>query len=881
MFRFRFPRRRRPADPEIDEELQYHLEMLSRERAESGAAPEDAQAFARRRLGNRTAIQEVTRETWRSGFMDAVARDVRHAVRMLRRAPAFYLLVIVILALGIAAAVSVFSLADGVLLRPLPYREPQRLVMLTSYAPKPPFEANGSMSYNDFRQLQAKATSFADLVVTFRTGWSRVTLLGGPEPLTLQGAFVSPNLFTMCARSPLIGRVFTSEENQRAEQVVVIGEALWARQFGSSPGAIGQELHFSGRGWKIIGVMPNDFQVPFLQTQVWAPILCHPDPNPFREENPLDQARWDVMARLRSTVSLPAAQAEVDSIENGLRAALPDLHTNRVRLVPLREHFSGSARRPLFILLCSVGSLLLIALANVANLLLARASQRDHELAIRAALGAGRSQLIRSVLTEVLTLSALAGLAGIAGACALVPLLRAVAPASTPLLDSVAMDYRALVFAVLISTCSGLLLGIAGAWRFAQSEPGDALKAGGRNATETRRSGRLKRTLVIGEFAIATVLLTAAGLLIRSFIGVLGVDPGFHPDRVLTVKVGLPDKTTGEQAARFYRDAFERIGSLPGVEAAGGVSNLFFLDEKRTHALRQVEGHPPEPALAWTPLVWTQVSGEYFRAMGIPLLKGRFFNAADNPASPPVAIVNETLARRYWPHEDPVGKRLKGFDPRGQHDDWLTVVGLVKDTRSGGLEKPPFSQIYEVQAQRGDQTGNLVVRTAADPKGLAASIRGLLRSLNRNAMVASISTMEQVLDVQRAGRRFQTWLVSVFSGLALLLAALGVFAIMHYSVAARTGEIGIRMALGADSRTIALLVLKDGARLALLGILIGTLGALWSANAIAGMLYLVKPADPVAFGAAALTLVLVALLASYLPALRAAHVDPMVALRSE
>lgn len=473
------------------------------------------------------------------------------------------------------------------------------------------------------------------------------------------------------------------------------------------------------------------------------------------------------------------------------------------------------------------------------------------------------------------------GLLGIAGAYALLPLLIRLAPGNTPLLDYVELNRRVLAFAFLVSVLSGLLLGLITAWRLGKSDAGDSLKAAGRNATGTRKSVRLKAALVVAEFAIAMVLLTGAGLLIRSFTGVLEVDPGFRAGNILTVHAGLPNGNTPERTRRFYGDAFARISSLPGVEFAGAISNLFFLDEQRTHALRQVEGRPPEPAAAWTPLVWTQIAGDYFRAMGIPLLEGRFFNAADGPTAPPVAIVNETLARRYWPNEDAVGKRLKGFDPRGQHDDWVTVVGVVRDTHSGGMEKSPFSQIYEVQAQRGDQTGNFVVRTTSNPSALAGSVRSLIHGLDPNASVTSISTMEQLLESQRASRRFQTWLVSVFSGLALLLAALGIFAIMHYSVAARTNEIGIRMALGADVLSITRLVLGQGSKLAAGGILAGAAGSLWVGNEISGMLYRVGPTDPVSFGGAALTLFGVALLACYLPARRAAGVHPLSALRDE
>ncbi len=587
------------------------------------------------------------------------------------------------------------------------------------------------------------------------------------------------------------------------------------------------------------------------------------------------------MARLRPGVSLAAAQAEVDSIEKGLRAALPEFHTTDVRVVPLREHFTGDVQKPLLILFGAVAFLLLIACTNVANLLLARAAQRERELAIRTALGAGPARLLRQLITEALVLSCAAGAAGIASAFALVPLLKALSPADTPLLNAVTMNQRGLMFAVTVSLILGALLGIAPGLQLARRKINESVNSSGRSSTESRRSRRWKNALVVAEFALATILLTGAGLLIRSFVAVLHVDLGFHSERVLTIQIGVPRETSPSQAAQFYREIMQRISGLPGVQAVGGASSLFFLDEKRTHALRQVEGHPPEPPALWKPLVWTQIAGNYFQAMGISLLRGRFFNERDRPSSPPVAIINETLARRYWPHENPIGRRLKGFDPRGQHDDWLTVVGVVKDMRSGGLEKAPFSQIYEVQAQRGEQLGNLVVRTSSNPAAIAGAVRRVIHTANHAAIVSSVRTMEELLDLQEMQRRFQTWLISVFAGLALALAALGVFAIMHYSVAAKTNEIGIRMAVGANANDIARLVLGNGVRLALAGILMGAVAASWSTQAVSGMLYKVTPEDPFSFVSAALTLLIVALLASYLPAHRAARLDPTVALRQE
>ncbi len=517
--------------------------------------------------------------------MDSFSSDIRYALRSFRHKPVFFSLVVGILALGIAASVAVFSLVDAVLLRPLPYRDRYRLVTLTSFAPKPPFASNGSLSYADFEVLKAKSRSFDDLAITFRQGWSRVTLAGGIGRQWLQGAFVSPNLFATFGRSPILGRTFTPEENLRAERVVVIGQALWADRFGSSPQALGQDLEIDGRRWRVIGVMPSDFQVPFLDVQLWAPMLAHPEWNTPSEKNFQQRPFWDVMARLKPGVSLHAAQSEVDAIESGLEAALPasaDLpfHTNNVRIVPLREHFTSDAQRPLWMLFAAVAFLLGIACANVGSLLLARAAERGRELAVRSAVGAGQRRLIRQLLTEAVTFSCFAGGLGTLAASALLPVLKALAPTNIPLLQNVDIDQRSLFFALAISVSVGLLLGLAPAWQISRRQYLEVLNTAGRRTTEPQTSRRLKSFLVAAEFALAMILLTGAGLLFRSFVGVLHTDVGFHPENILTVQLGLTDSTSVPKTAQFYRDVMQRIAEMPGVRAVGGVEQSVFSGRK-------------------------------------------------------------------------------------------------------------------------------------------------------------------------------------------------------------------------------------------------------------------------------------------------------------
>ncbi len=462
----------------------------------------------------------------------------------------------------------------------------------------------------------------------------------------------------------------------------------------------------------------------------------------------------------------------------------------------------------------------------------------------------------------------------------LVPVLKTLAPANTPLIQTVTLNARELLFALIVSIVVGVLLGLTPALQLSRSSLNDFLSTAGTRSTEGQRDRRLRSVLVAGEFALAMILLTGAGLLLRSFVAVVNVNVGFRPQDILTVQLNVPQKLSPGQLAGRYQELMQRTAALPHVIAVGGTSSLFYLDETRTHALRLVEGSAPEPQAKWKPLVWTEVSGDYFQAMGIPLLKGRYLGREDRAQSPVVVVVNQTLAQRYWPGADPIGKRVKGFDPRGRHDDWLTVVGVVGDVRAGGLERTPFSQIYEVHSQTPMEPLNyLVVRTAGDLAPLTTAVRSTICSVDPTIVISTISSMELLLSQQEVQRRFQTWLVSIFSGIALCLAALGIFAVMHYSVAARTGEIGIRMATGASPANILSLILGSGARLAICGVAIGAFAALWLTKAIESFLYGVGSTDPISFGAAALLLIAVALVASCFPAIRASHTDPLNALR--
>jgi predicted permease len=588
--------------------------------------------------------------------------------------------------------------------------------------------------------------------------------------------------------------------------VVLLGQRLAERRFGTAAAALGSDLQIGDANWRVIGIVPANYRVPFLDAQLWAPIMSHPEWNDKSEPKASEQSlRWDLMGRLKPGVTMAAAQAEIDAVYENLQRKLPEHAQNRAKVFSLNEHFTGSARRPAAILSAAVALLLLIACANVGNLLLAGAAGRHHEFTVRAALGAGKADLLRQALAESVLLCLLAG--GLASALALplVQVLKSLAPGDTPRLDQVGVDYRVLAFAALLSLALGVCLGLASMWRSARADCACGLGWAARGATASRETRSLKNILVASEFALAMVLLTGAALLLRSFIAVMSVDLGFRPEHLLTLSVQLPGEWSNSRRAEFYREAFTRLKRIPGVQSAGA-ANFLFNGTSRTHALRMVEGHAPEPVEKWGMLEWAQVSGNYFQTLGIPLLRGRFFDRRDGPNAPPAVIVNETLARRYWPGEDPIGKRLKGMDPRGpndgKNDDWLTVVGLVSDMRGAGPERPPFSQIYEVQAQRGDQTPMFLLRTAGDPLHAATDARAAIQELDRDANISHVSTVENMIAEDQTERRFQTWLIGVLSTLSLGLAALGVFAVMHFAVIAKSARSGFGSRWAREARTL-------------------------------------------------------------------------------
>jgi len=816
--------------------------------------------------------------------MNGLVQDLRYALRQLRRSPGFTAVVVITLALGIGANTAVFSAIEAVMLRALPYSNPKQLALLTdSQDPE-----NGGFLLKDVHSLQFQGRSFSDIAFYYRdSGFSNVTLTSQPEPESVQGAFVSSNLFSVMGVAPALGRVFTSDEEVRREDVVVLSYPLWTRRLNRSPDAIGRFLQISGTSYQIVGVMPATFQFPGRDQQFWAPITT----NRYWDDPSLTQfdpshsryayERWQAVGRLTDDTDFARAQVELNTIFSRLSQADPDPNRGSgITVAPLRVVLNGSTRLALIVLFVAVLFVLLISCSNVANLVLARSASREREIAVRTALGAGRSRLARQLLTESAVIALFSGIAGLVLASVSLHALISFAPPGIPRMDEARLDAGVLAFTVAVSLLAAIAFGFAPAWKLSRKDPHESLRTG----IDLEKHSRIgtRSALVVTQFALAVVLLAGAGLLVRSFLALRAVDPGFQPQHVLTMKVSLASGTPDSRNA-YYDAVVERVRVLPGFQAVGEVDTLFELGSMSNLGLRAIEGRTPEPRERWAPLSWVSVRGNYFRAMGTPLLRGRYFDATDGSHSAVVAIVDESMARRYWPKEDPIGKRFKGQDARGQNDDWLTVVGVVRDMRRSGLERDPIPHVFEpsTQAIDGDRTAYLIVRTTGDPRTVAGELRSSVRGLSHTAILSGVTTLEQELDEQLSPRRFQTLLLGAFSAVALGMSAFGILGLMHYSVAQRTREIGIRAALGARPKDILRLVLSWATKLALWGVAVGLCVAAVLTRFMASLLFGVRAIDPATFIGAPLILVVVALVASCIPARRATKVDPMMALRYE
>ncbi len=802
-----------------------------------------------------------------------VLHDLRYGCRMLIRSPGFTIAAVLTLALGIGANTAIFSLVNGVLLRPLPFPEPDRLIWLQEHDPGAVIE-RPAVSYLNFLDWRDQNSVFTHVAVVDDVGFN----VGGESPERVEGMRASADLFTLLRVEPALGRAFTAEEDRPGgEKVVVLAHGLWKRLFGADRGVLGRTIRLNDEPHTVVGVLPPDFTL-LPGIDVWVPLAVDPV---LTERG----HHWlSAVARLKPGVSPADAQADMTAIARRLEQDYPQSNANHgVLVMPLQGALVEDIAPPLFVLMGAVGFVLLIASANVANLLLARSAARQREIAIRASLGAGRGRIVRQLLTESLLLSLLGGGAGLLLGTWLRDTLASLIPADVSLAEMVRMDGRVLAFTVGTTLLTGILFGMAPAFQASRGAVSEALKEGGWSATAGPARHRLRSALVVSEVALASILLVGAGLMIRSFHRLRGVDPGLDPENVLTLRVSLPEAKYRERAqvAGFFDATLKRVAALPGAAAAGAILRLPLTGRGGWDWGFTVEGRPSAPPGQNHGLSNFQVvTPDYFRAMGVRILKGRVFGERDRDGAPGVVLVNETLARAFWPTEDPVGKRLRlgGEDP---NVPWLTIVGVVNDVRYRGLDAAIRQDLYLPSAQAPQREMSMVVRTASEPMGLAAAVRAAVLSVDADLPIYRVRGMREVVDASLGQQRFPLQILAAFALLALVLAAVGIYGVMSYAVTQRTHEIGVRMALGAGRAEVLRMVVGQGLRLAIMGVAVGLAGSLALTRLLSSLLFGVSATDPATFVGVPVLLAAVAALACYIPARRATRVDPMVALRCE
>ena len=800
--------------------------------------------------------------------MTILLQDFRFALRTLLKNRAFTLVALATLALGIGVNTAMFSIANAVLWRSLPYAHPDRLVSVGEVDAKKPDSVWGA-TFPTFRDWQTKSSSF-EVLAAASVGDS--VLREGPEPARVTGVFVTPDFFDVMGVLPQAGRVFTADENRAgAAPVVILSHRMWIQRFGGDPAMIGRAIHFENSAPTVVGIMPPGFD--YRQGEYYSPLVAA-----FPPQITLRRDVWVLspVGRLRPGKSTAAAQSEIEAIAAQVRRDYPEARRGQVvRVSLLRDELTRDLRPALLALLGASGLLLLIACGNLAGLMLVHGSARAREIAIRSALGAGRLRLIRQLLTETVLLSFAGGAAGIALAFWATRSLAHLT--KDPRLLEVSINAPALLFALAAALVTSLLFGVAPALHTASSGAAEALKSGTRSSGDARRT-LAQRTLVVSEVALCLVLLFGAGLLMKSFHRVLAVDPGFQTDHMVTMRISLPRTyTTVSAVMQFYQRSVDEIKNLPGVTAATAVSRLPITGGEGSGDLT-IEGRP-SLAGELGGATFRRALPNYFQVMGIPIVRGRPFDDRDDGKRERVVIVNESMARRFWPGQDPLGARIK-IGPR-ENVPWLTIVGVARDVRQIGLDADAGYSSYEPMAQQTWSSADIAVRSAVDPAAILSPVRGTLHRLEPALLIDHVETMSQRIDQSVAPRRLNLVLFALFSGMALVLASVGLYGVVAYAASQRTREFGIRMALGARSADVLKLVLGQGLKLALAGVAIGVAASLALARFLASLLFQVEPADPVTISAVALLLTAVALVACWLPARRATRIAPTIALRSE
>ncbi|HEV3218844.1 MAG TPA: ABC transporter permease [Candidatus Acidoferrales bacterium] len=873
--------RREKSDAESASELRAYLETETAENIARGMSPEHARDAARRKLGNATRIREEIYHMNSLGFLETFLQDVRFALRMLRKNPSFTAIAILTLALGIGANTAIFSVVYAVLLRPLPYPDSGQLVSVFDAKLSEGIPRNG-FSYNNFKALREQNSVFSELDGVQNHD---LTLTGRGEPTTVHTAVVTPGMLSLFLENPIAGRTFRPEDGvQGAPAVVVLSENLWRSQFDAGPNIIGTAVDLDKRPFTVIGVMPASFQPPLTGgvEQIWIPVQQDPVFSAFMKGT---GGHWlRLVGRLKPGVSLAQAQAEMDAMSARFAHESPAENTGwTFHIMPLQQATVREVRPALLVMLGAVGLVLLVACANIANLLLARATSRVREIALRIAIGAGRARIIRQLLTEAAVLGLFGGLAGIALAYWGVHALLTLVPENLPQVNAIHVDGAVLGFALLLSILAGIIFGLAPAFFAADSNLRANLQESGGRSGEGGRRRRARSILAIAEISLAMVLLVAAGLLVRSFVMLTSVNPGFQPQHILTAQISLPQfqYSKPEQWIAFSDDFLARVQAEPGLHdsaialplpLAYGFVNLAF----------NIVGSPLKTAGSSRTADYVSATPDYFGVMGIPLLRGRVFDQHDKMSSPNVVVISEALARVYFPNQDPLGKQLFFFGfPPGAPASNREIVGVVGDVRDDSLGKDPGPMVYLPYDQAPLWGAIIVSKTTLSIGEFAAAMRRDAGAIDKDLPVTDVFALPDAVSKSVAQPRFRTLLLGLFGAMALVLAAAGIFGVISYSVSSRTHEIGIRVALGAQRKTILWMVLRETLLLAAVGLAVGVPCALAASRLLGHMLFGVSAYDPATLAAVAFVLAAVAVFAGYVPARRAMRVDPIVALRHE
>jgi predicted permease len=865
---------RKRLERELDDEVRFHLEMQVEDNLKAGMNAAEARYAALRSFGAMQPMKETYRERRAFVLVETVAQDLRYALRTLRKSPGFSVTSIAILALAIGANTAMFSVLNAVILRPLPYPAPEQLAMLWTDRPNQNLH-EGRSAYWNIEQWRRQSKTFADMAVFDPVSVTLATPDGAEK---IPVARISPNFFPLLGVQPIAGRTFSAEETDQRQRLALISYRFWQTRFGGAQDAIGASVELDGQASRIIGILPARFQFAKLDADVWEPLTVFPDWEARRRERGV--GTWFVVGRLRPGLTSEQAQAEMSAIAPRLDEQLPGSERNLgINVVPLALQVTGpKARLALWMLTGAVLFVLLIAATNVASLSLARSASREREIAVRAALGASRARIIRQLLAESVTLAMISGLLGLSIALAGIRFVLAFRPGDLVRLNEIGLDARVLGWALAICLLTGILVGLAPAITMLGRNLRPSGQEGGRSIAGGVVTRRIRRALVVTEFALAIILLVGAGLLIRSLQSIENVDPGYRPARVLSMQLSVPSSTTNAQRVGVYNRILAEIESLPGVESAGIIGDLFVSSNPEQIVTTEENASSASERLR---VRRDEVSSGFFKAIGAPLLKGRFFSVEDRPDSPRVAIINDAMARRLWPGRDPVGKTFQ-LNPGDSGGLRFAVVGLVGDMRRQGLEMEPIPQIFEPLAQAPSGLETLLVRTStAAPSKMAGVIRAAVHGVEKNALVYRVASLEDQLGAFLAQRRFETSLLIGFSVIALLMAAIGIYGLIQYSIATRTQEIGVRMAVGAQAGEIFRMIIREGLKLSFTGLILGLIGALSLGRLASSLLFGISATDPVTFITVSLLLIAVAVAACYFPARRAMKIEPIVALRQE